>query len=71
MGCIIPTCAVVVIVPPGLGMALFPSQEMCLCSRVAFASTSGDTVSLPVGEEGAEGGAASSPQPAPVAWAWG
>ena len=71
VSCIVPAGAVGVPLPPGLGMALLPSQEMCLCSGVAFASTPGDTAGLLGGEEGAEGGEASSPQPAPMARAWG
>lgn len=51
VSCVMTAGAIDIPVTHGLGMALLLSQEMGLCSMVAFASTASDTANLSAGEE--------------------
>lgn len=66
VSCVRTAGAISIPVTHGLGMALCPSQEMGLCSRVVFASTASDTANLSAGRS-----VPSSSQPTPTTWALG
>lgn len=51
VSCVMAAGAIGTPVTHGLGMALLPSQERGLCSRVASASAASDTANLSAGEE--------------------